>query len=276
MTGSFHAVLAAASSTQNEPGGLVGSLLHFHGPAAYALVGFLAFAEAALLVGFFIPGETAVVIGGVLAGLHQVDLGLMIVVVVVSAIAGDSVGFEVGKRAGPWLLSHRPMKGNIGVLKTMRLLERNGGPAVFLGRFVAFARAVIPGIAGFSGLRYRTFLLYNAIGGVLWGVGYTLLGFVVGTSFERVLKEVGLWSAAGVVVLVAIAVAVHLVLKRRHRGEASAEAVAGQYTDAVEALEERRARADGASAGEEQRREGQRSDGQRGDGPEEAAERREP
>ena len=61
-------VLAAASDAA-KPGGVTGWLLHFHGPTAYALVGFLAFAEAALLVGFFIPGETAVVIGGVLAGL---------------------------------------------------------------------------------------------------------------------------------------------------------------------------------------------------------------
>jgi membrane protein DedA with SNARE-associated domain len=215
--------LVAASSNQQLPGGLVGRLLHFHGPAAYALVGFLAFAEAALLVGFFIPGETAVVIGGVLAGLHQVNLETMMVVVVVCAIAGDSVGFEVGKRAGPWLLSHRPMKGNLGVRKTMQLLERYGGPAVFLGRFIAFARAVIPGLAGFSGLRYRTFLIYNAAGGILWGVGYTLLGYVVGLSFERILRQVGTWSLAGIGGLVVVAVIVRVLLKRREKRKLSAE-----------------------------------------------------
>ncbi len=76
------------------------------------------------------------------------------------------------------------------------MLERYGGPAVFLGRFVAFARAVIPGLAGMSGLHYRTFLFYNAIGGLIWGVGYTLLGYVVGVSFARILESVGLWSLA--------------------------------------------------------------------------------
>jgi membrane-associated protein len=215
--------LVAASSDQQLPGGFVGRLLHFHGPAAYALVGFLAFAEAALLVGFFIPGETAVVIGGVLAGLHQVNLETMIVVVVVCAIAGDSVGFEVGKRAGPWLLDHRPMKGNLGVKKTMQLLERYGGPAVFLGRFIAFARAIIPGLAGFSGLRYRTFFIYNAAGGLLWGVGYTLLGYVVGLSFERILREVGLWSLAGIGGLIVIALVVQILLKRREKRKLTSE-----------------------------------------------------
>ncbi|HEX4245182.1 MAG TPA: DedA family protein [Acidimicrobiales bacterium] len=215
--------LVAQSSDQQLPGGLVGRLLHFHGPAAYALVGFLVFAEAALLVGFFIPGETAAVVGGVLAGLHQVNLELMIVVVVVCAIVGDSVGFEVGKRAGPRLLNHRPMKGNLGVKKSMQLLERYGGPAVFLGRFVAFARAVIPGLAGFSGLRYRTFFLYNAAGGIVWGVGYTLLGYVVGLSFERILRQVGLWSVAVVGGLIVIAVVVRILLKRREKRKLTSE-----------------------------------------------------
>ena len=145
--------------TPTRPGGMSGWLLHFHGPAAYALVGFLAFAEASLMVGFFIPGETAVVIGGVLAGLGRVNLLLMMAVVVVCAIAGDSVGFEVGKRSGPWLLERRPLKGSAGVRRTLVLLERYGGPAVFFGRFVAFARAIIPGLAGMSGLRYRVFLV---------------------------------------------------------------------------------------------------------------------
>jgi len=210
-------LLAAASGATPKPGGVAGWLLHFGGPPAYALVGFLAFAEAALMVGFFVPGETAVVIGGVLAGLHQVNLGVMIAVVVVCAVAGDSVGFEVGKHAGPWLLERRPLKGNVGVRRTMGMLERYGGPAVFLGRFVAFARAIIPALAGMSGLRYRVFLFYNAIGGLVWGVGYTLLGFVVGLSFQRILGRVGLWSLAVVGGLVVAALAVRLVQKRRER-----------------------------------------------------------
>src|SRR5665213_548333 len=129
-------LVATTSAAGANPGGVSGWLLHFHGPTAYAVVGFFAFAEAALLVGFFIPGETAVVIGGVLAGLNQVNLLLIMLIVVVCAITGDSVGYEVGKKVGPWILSHRPMKGNPAVAKTTVLLERYGGPAVFLGRFI--------------------------------------------------------------------------------------------------------------------------------------------
>ncbi len=210
-------VLVAASTSTSEPGGIAGHLLNFSGPAAYALVGFLAFAEAALMVGVFVPGEVAVVVGGVLAGLGKVNLGVMIGVVVVCAIAGDSVGFEVGKKAGPWLTTHRPLRDNRGVRSTLGLLERYGGPAVFLGRFIAVARAVIPGLAGMSGLRYRTFLFWNVLGGTCWGVGYTLLGYVVGVSFEHLLSEVGVWSLVVVGVTVAGAVVFEVRRRRRER-----------------------------------------------------------
>jgi membrane-associated protein len=208
---------ATVSSTVWGPASITGHLLNFHGPVAYALIGFLAFAEAALMVGFFIPGETAVVIGGVLAGLGKVNLGVVIVVVVVCAIAGDSVGFEVGRKAGPWLTSHRPLQGNSAVRYTMSLLEKYGGPAVFLGRFIAFARAIIPGLAGMSGLRYRTFLFWNVLGGIAWGVGYTLLGYVVGRSFQRILTQIGLWSVAVVGVLVVGVVVFEVWRRRRDR-----------------------------------------------------------
>ncbi len=222
--GAAHAAgLLAAGSGASQPGGVTGWLLHFHGPVIYVLVGALAFAEAALMVGFFIPGETAVVIGGVLAGLHRANLGVMLVVVVLCAIVGDSVGYEVGKVSGPWLLDRRPLRGSSGVRRTMGLLERYGGPAVFLGRFVAFARAIIPGLAGMSGLRYRTFLPYNALGGLVWGVGYTLLGFFVGLSFQRILTSVGTWSLAVVAAVIVLAVGVHLVRRRRERRRIAAE-----------------------------------------------------
>ena len=217
-------LLVAAATGSSDPGGITGWLLHFNGTWAYVIVGFLAFAEAAFMVGFFFPGETAVVVGGVLAGLGRVNLGVMLVVVVLSAVIGDSVGYEVGKKAGPWLLQRRPpvfwrperakLQDTTAVKYTLALLERYGGPAVFLGRFIAFARVVIPGLAGMSGLRYRTFLFWNVLGGLCWGIGYTMLGYVVGVSFERVLSQIGLWSLAVVAVLLA-GVALFEVRRRR-------------------------------------------------------------
>lgn len=215
-------------------GGISGWLVHLHGPAAYFLVGLLVFSEAGLLVGVFIPGETAAVAGGVLAAFGQVNLEAMVVVVVLCAIAGDSLGFEVGRLAGPWLIEHRPLRGNPGVVKSQQLLERYGGPAILIGRFVALARALVPGIAGFARLRYRTFLFFNACGGVLWGTLYVLLGKAAGASYQRVLAKAGLWSFVALGVAVVLLVAAHLVRHRRegrrsalgHGARAPAEPVA--------------------------------------------------
>jgi membrane protein DedA with SNARE-associated domain len=201
-------------TTGSITGSITHWLLHFHGGLAYTLVGVLVFAEAALLVGFFLPGETAAVVGGVLAGAGSVNLEAMMTVVVFSAILGDSVGYLVGQTAGPWLLERRPLRGRAAVQRTKDLLERRGGPAVFIGRFVTFARAVIPGLAGMSGLRYRTFLAYNALGGLLWGVGYTLLGYLVGHSFTRIVSDL---STASLVLIgvAALAVVVYVLFRRR-------------------------------------------------------------
>jgi membrane protein DedA with SNARE-associated domain len=227
------ALVLATSSSSSGQGGITGWLLHFNGTWAYVIVGLLAFAEAAFMVGFFFPGETAVVVGGVLAGLGRVNLAVMIVVVVLSAVIGDSVGYEVGKQAGPWLLRRRPptfwrserpmLQDTSAVRYTLALLERYGGPAVFLGRFIAFARVVIPGLAGMSGLRYRTFLFWNVLGALCWGIGYTMLGYVVGLSFAHVLSQIGLWSLAVVGVVVAGVAVFEVRRRRRERGRIERE-----------------------------------------------------
>lgn len=216
-----------AAAPPPSPGGVTGWVLHtlehVPSPVVYALVGFLVFAEAALMVGFVFPGETAVVIGGALAGLGRVNLGLLIGVVVVCAVVGDSVGFEIGKKAGPWLLERRPLRGRAAVRRTLVLLERYGGPAVFLGRFTAFARAVIPGLAGMSGMAYRTFLPWNLLGGAVWGAGFAVLGYVVGLSFEAVLTAIGRWALVVVAVVVVGIVIVEVVRRRRERARLAEE-----------------------------------------------------
>jgi membrane-associated protein len=185
-------------------GWLANHVLALHGPLAYLIVGLLVFGEAAVLLGFVIPGETAAVVGGALAALHRVELWLVALVVVVAAIVGDSVGYEVGKLLGPWLLERRPLKDHPGVAKARALLVRFGGPAVFLGRWVALARALVPGLTGMSGMRYRTFLAFNAAGGLAWGLTFVVLGDVLGRSYERAVHAGGtasIWLVVGVVVL---------------------------------------------------------------------------
>lgn len=195
--------------------GLVASLLSLHGLAAYLVVALLVFSEAALFVGFVVPGETAVVLGGVLASLHRVSLPAMLATVVLAAVLGDSVGYEVGRRFGPRLLRlGLVQRRGAAVARASRYLQERGGRAVFLGRFTAFFRAVMPGLAGTAQMPYRRFLAYNAAGGLVWGGGFTLLGYLAGASYKQVEKVAGR-ASLGLLVLVVVAAVLVAVLRRR-------------------------------------------------------------
>ncbi|MEO6700814.1 MAG: DedA family protein [Jatrophihabitantaceae bacterium] len=193
---------------------VVDEVLTLRGLPAYALIGGLAFAEAALLVGFVLPGETAVLLGGVLAHEHRVSLSVMAAVAVLAAITGDSVGYEVGRRFGTRLLASRLFANRQrGLERGQQALRDNGGRAVFLARFTAFLRAVMPGLAGTARMPYRRFLAFNAAGGLVWAVGFTLLGYVTGAGYHTVEKVAGRASLA----ILAIVGVLVLVLVVRHR-----------------------------------------------------------
>ncbi len=186
-------------------------LLSLHGWEAYLLVGALVFAEAAILLGFVFPGETAVILGGVLASKGGVSLTGICLTVVLCAIVGDSVGYFVGDKWGRSLLQLGPLKKRQKGLGTaLDQLRRRGAVAVFVGRFTAFLRAVIPGLAGLSKMPYRIFLPANALGGVCWGLLYVFLGYFVG---ERVEKATGIASD----VLLGLILVVIVVAIVRHR-----------------------------------------------------------
>jgi len=202
-------------------------LEHFHGPVVYALCGALVFGEAAVLLGFVIPGETAALVGGALASLHDANLVIMLVVIVACAIAGDSTGYEIGKYMGPWLLERRPLRDNLGVHKARRVIARFGGPAVFLGRWVALARAMVPGLTGMSGMRYRTFLAYNAAGGIVWGSTFVLLGYAIGEKFQSVLSTASTGSYIVAAVAAAVVVGYVAFRKLRERRERQALLASG-------------------------------------------------
>jgi membrane-associated protein len=188
---------------------------------AYIVVFCLVFAEDALFVGFVIPGETAAVLGGVVASRGQVHLWLMVVLVVLAAITGDSVGYEVGKHFGPRLLKLRIFNRHRTQLeKAQDFLRQRGGSAVFLGRFTAFFRAVMPALAGTSHMPYRRFLAYNAAGGIAWGIGFVLLGFLAGNSYEAVAKAAGRDIAVVIGAVVVLALIIWRIRAHRSKNRA--------------------------------------------------------
>jgi membrane-associated protein len=202
---------------------LVDHLLNVRGWMVYVLVGLIVFAEDALFVGFVIPGETAAVLGGVIASRGHVSYALIAATVVLAAIVGDTVGYEIGRQFGPRLLNINILRKRKAKLDDAQgFLRRRGGSAVFLGRFVAFFRAVMPALAGTSRMRYPKFLAYNAAGGLIWGIGFTLLGYLAGNSYKRIEKSVGRGAAIAVAAVVIIALIVWRVrAHRRDRSEAA-------------------------------------------------------
>lgn len=199
----------------------------------YAIAGGLCFAEAAILLGMVLPGETALLVAGVFcnAKYGNLNLGIMIVIAVACAIAGDSVGYAFGKKFGPpvrrsrlgrWVGEHRWSKVD-------GFLHRHGGKAVLLGRLTALLRALIPSMAGMSGMRYRTFLLWNAAGALIWAPGCVLLGYV----FASALDVVGQTLTWAPLAILAVAVIGYVALHLRRRSIEKAEATAFAEADAA-------------------------------------------
>jgi membrane-associated protein len=188
---------------------------------AYAIIALLVFGEAAFFIGFVLPGETAVLLGGFLASTGHLDIVPLVVLVVVSAILGDTVGYEVGKQFGPRVVQLGFMRKHQDRIENAQgMLRRRGGPAVFLGRWTAFFRAVMPGIAGLSRMPYRVFLVWNALGGLAWGITFTLVGYFAGASYEKVASAIGKGAAVVLALLVISAIVFWRVHRRRQEEDA--------------------------------------------------------
>ncbi|MEO6652973.1 MAG: VTT domain-containing protein [Ilumatobacteraceae bacterium] len=211
-------------STMLERGGLI-------------ILALVVFAESGLLIGFFLPGDSLLFVAGFLtssAGGNRLPaIPIVMAVTCVAAIAGDQVGYLIGRRLGPALFDRprsrlfRPAH----VERTQRFLERHGARTIVLARWVPIVRTFAPIIAGVGSMRYRTFVLYNIIGGVAWGCSVTLAGHLLG-QFDVVRNHVEL-AALAVVALSLLPVAFELV--RHRRGIAAVATVAtGTENEVVE------------------------------------------
>jgi membrane-associated protein len=187
------------------------------------LVAAIVFAESGLLIGFFLPGDSLLFITGFLAskpeGLPHVDqpLPLVLLVLFLAAVAGDQVGYLFGAKVGPTLFD-RPRSrlfNPANVAKAHAFLERHGPKTIVLARFVPIVRTFAPIVAGVGQMKYRTFVMFNVVGGLLWAVGVTTLGYFLG-QIDFVRKNVEL-AALLVVVVSLIPIAIELVRHRRHR-----------------------------------------------------------
>jgi undecaprenyl-diphosphatase len=178
--------------------------------------------ECAAFAGLLVPGESLVLASGFFAHRGILELDAVMAAVGMGAIAGDNIGYLLGTRLGrDWLLR----KGSRFGLRRKRLnqaeafFQRHGPKAVFIGRFIGFARALVPFVAGASRMSYRKFVLYDALGAILWTVGFVTLGYVLGASW-RVAEQ---WiSRSGLILAALVFLSVLLLWVRRRRARTGA------------------------------------------------------
>lgn len=148
----------------------------------------IVFAESGLLIGFFLPGDSLLFTAGFLASQGFFDILLLTSLCFIAAVAGDSVGYMIGKHAGPRIF-RRPHSWFFHpehVTRTKLFYEHHGGKTIILARFMPVVRTFAPIFAGVGRMHYPTFLAYNIIGGVLWAIGMTMLGYALGSMIPGI------------------------------------------------------------------------------------------
>ena len=173
----------------------------------FILLIFFAFTEAAAFIGFVLPGETSLIIGGVLAHQGVWPLWLFLIAAIVGAIAGDSVGYEIGRHFGPRIEVSR-LGRLVGAKRwklAQRIFDKYHGGAIFFGRAQALLRALVPALAGMHRVPYLTFLKWNAAGGIVFSTIVVLLGYEFSDKLEKLEKALKYW-AIGFLALVVIVI----------------------------------------------------------------------
>lgn len=194
--------------------------------SAFGILGILAivFAESGLLIGFFLPGDSLLFTAGFLTQVNilQVNIHLLVVLLFITAVLGDSVGYTFGRRVGRKLFT-RPnsrLFKQENVQHAEAFYEKHGGKTIILARFIPVVRTFAPVIAGVGHMRYRTFLAYNVIGGLLWTVSITYLGYFLGAWFTSLGLDIDhvILPVVAVIILLSISPAIiHLMKNKEQR-----------------------------------------------------------
>jgi membrane-associated protein len=161
----------------------------------YTALFVVVFAETGLLVGFFLPGDSLLFTVGVVAGAGQLNIVLVNLLLMAAAIIGDTVGYWLGRKAGPHIFNRPDSRlfKREHLMRTHAFYEKYGGKTIVYARFVPIVRTFAPFVAGVAEMNYFHFLSYNIFGGIGWVFFMTMLGYKLGgvplirANFEKVI-----------------------------------------------------------------------------------------
>lgn len=156
--------------------------------AIYAVLFGVVFAESGLFIGAFLPGDSLLFTAGFLASQGYINLLAILIIFSSAAIGGDSFGYFFGQKVGKKLFDKPDSRffHKDNLIKAELFYEKHGKLTIILARFIPFVRTFAPIVAGISNMSYRTFLFYNIIGGLVWSVGITLIGFYLGKLIPNI------------------------------------------------------------------------------------------
>ena len=155
-------------------------LIQDYGAWIYVILFLVVFAETGLVVTPFLPGDSLLFVAGTLAAAGGMDVGLLILLLCIAAILGDSVNYAVGSRVGERMVRSGKLVKQEHVDRTHAFFERYGGKTIVIARFVPIVRTFAPFVAGLGKMSYARFLAFNVSGGILWVVSLTLAGYFFG------------------------------------------------------------------------------------------------
>lgn len=190
------------------------------------IIGVLAvvFAESGLLIGFFLPGDSLLFTTGFLihAGFLPVNIHLAVFLIFIAAVLGDSVGYTFGRKTGPRIFKREDARifKQKYIKDAQAFYEKHGGKTIIIARFIPIVRTFAPIVAGVGKMHYRTFLTYNVIGALLWAVGVTYIGYMLGGLFESMGLEIDHVLLPIVVIIILISIlppTIHILKDKKNR-----------------------------------------------------------
>ncbi len=150
------------------------------------------FSETGLLAGFFLPGDSLLVTAGLFAATGELDIVLLNVMLIPAAVIGDAVGYWIGHKSGPHLFKKEQslLFRKDYLIKTQEFYNKYGGITIILARFIPIIRTFAPTVAGIAQMKYLDFFKFNVIGGALWILSMTLLGYLLGNTIPNIDKHI--------------------------------------------------------------------------------------